>query len=79
MLLMNDAIKIEDFALHYPENAPMDFDVAVKLIVASQNQNDFKLLYRLTDGALRNEKLPSRLGKRAIFIHRRKNTAQGLN
>ena len=44
MLLMNDAIKIEDFALHYPENAPLDFDVAVKLIVASQNQNDFSQL-----------------------------------
>ena len=44
MLLMNDAIKIEDFALHYPENAPIDFDVAVKLIIASQNQNDFSQL-----------------------------------
>ena len=44
MLLMNDAIKIEDFALHYPENAPIDFDVAVKLIIASHNQNDFSQL-----------------------------------
>lgn len=44
MLFMNDAIKIEDFALHYPENAPLDFDIAVKLIVASQNQNDFSQL-----------------------------------
>ena len=44
MLLMNDAIKIEDFALHYPENVPLDYNAAVKLIVASNNQNDFSHL-----------------------------------
>ena len=58
----------------------LGFDRGCDRPLATQKQlhaeHGFKLLYRLADSALRNEKLPSRLGKRAIFIYRRKHTVQ---